>query len=245
MFTALFTRWDPGYSKLLHLNSYGLRHVLGFFFAFITFQRAQKWTRRLWTCACLNWPLAQVKGKWSLDLAADAGVNLKVHQGNMLGPSILSADVKFAQLVGLWLVMGWGDEGRKSQSLEIQRPASNNLITPVLLDCSGGLALKCCSFLAPFFFLFFFFFKLNQSLISWVRLSKSICVVKSPYWPEHFGGKTFMILINALSLNLFGFPSSVSFPFSQIFLCVAIHSQIEVTAQLQMCCISIKSRPQL
>lgn len=49
----------------------------------------------------LSWPWAQVKGKWSLDLATDAGVNLKVHQGDMLGPGVLSADVKFAQLVGL------------------------------------------------------------------------------------------------------------------------------------------------
>lgn len=51
-----------------------------------------------------------------------------------------------------------------------------------------------------------------------------------------------MIQINTLSLNLFGLVSSLSFLSSQLFLCVAIHNQIEVTAQLQMCCISLKSR---
>lgn len=94
--------------KLLQLNSCGLRHVLRFCFAFITFQRVLQWTRRLWIFACLNWPLAQVKGKWSLDLATDAGVKPQSvqHQDDMLGPTVLS-DVKFAQLEVLWPWL-WG-----------------------------------------------------------------------------------------------------------------------------------------
>lgn len=42
MYAALFTRWDPGYSTLLHVNSFRLRHVFALLLGFHHFSKSSE-----------------------------------------------------------------------------------------------------------------------------------------------------------------------------------------------------------